>query len=320
MSDSVFVNVCVGAATFGGFLYYFPSAYTAGSKAYRAYKAKEQLEEIDYEPQTIAELLHGKDLKNLHNKFVYLKDITEHKLVPLRNKMGVKSSSDYSNLDLWVKTTEFSHGFLCKKFYEVSSFNLGGKDSLSVELDDETVTPCVNPKLRPSEEEINYFYYPLYMLGLTSITSYNVEYLSSGDSLSVCGILEYNVENDTLSLTDPTVAFLGCIKDAISGLSDKIFENSKDLIFYGLAAITCGTFCYIYSKKLLSQYSITIEDAKITKLCNICDNTKPSVLRRPCLHICECNPCYTKNKESKPEQTKYCPICTQESTSVHNIT
>lgn len=182
MSEDPLTNIVLSAFSLGGLIYYSPKAIRAFKKWLSSAKAYGILEDESLEPKTVDQLLKSSNSKNLDKQLVWLQDKAESILASERRKAGAPTPS---GLDLWVRTTELSHGFECSTIYEVSKFYLGGKEKIEVELDDESCTTVVNPKMTIMDNSVNYLYYPFYMLGWTSITSYNIEYLSSGDVINI---------------------------------------------------------------------------------------------------------------------------------------
>lgn len=251
---------------------------------------------------------------------MHIKDRAYHRIVKEKLKQGIDFDVNSDKTDIFVKTTELSHGFKLGHNYEASPFDLGtGNKKISVQLDDESNIPIANAKLSLSDEGRNFLYLPFYLLGWTSITSYDIEYLSSNDTINVCGVLNYNNSNGELSMPEPALVFLGSVNDAISSLKDKIFDNFKVFAIASLATIVWGTICFKYLRKLHSQISYEISDAYITEKCKTWNQEKPSVIRYPCMHVSECTFCYEQSLRVNANLAKQCLVCGKVSTDIVQI-
>ena len=138
-------------------------------------------------------------------------------------------------------------------------------------------------------------------------TSFNVEYLSSSDTLNVCGVVDYNASTSEFSIAEPLVVFIGTIKDAINKIKEKVSFNLKWGVIYGTAAVIFGGLWIYQFKSLLKRNALTVEKAILEDKCICCRNNAPKMLRRPCMHICEWKYCYEINKQRNLELNKQCP-------------
>ena len=109
--DNSFNNLLMGVVCLCGTIYYGGKTIHAGLKLRKHRESLHILEKNDKQYDDVDSLLNNNDLKSLNNQLVFLKGKAFHKLIDERKAMGIKITPDYKNLDLFVKTTEYSHGF-----------------------------------------------------------------------------------------------------------------------------------------------------------------------------------------------------------------
>ena len=125
------------------------------------------------------------DKQDKERRPVHLTGDVMHKAYAERLSQGVAENKGYDQLDLYVKTTDISHGFRSDEHYEQSPFYLFKGKKILVDLQGEDYPPVVGAHHVTESESKNFLYLPLYWLGWTSITSYDVEYISSTDTVNV---------------------------------------------------------------------------------------------------------------------------------------
>jgi len=179
----------------------------------------------------------------------------------------VSNNEHHKHLDVYVKTTELSHGFCKKVNYETSSFYLDAGHKLLVDIEDEERTPVACEHSLPSAEGRSVFWYPFYFLGWTSVTSYSIEYLSGNDSLTVCGVVDYNVKTSQFQIAEPVMVCLGSIKDALASLQEKFIDNAKWAVVYGALALAFGSLCLYQFKSVAKNSALKIEKAGYVPKC-----------------------------------------------------
>lgn len=278
-------------------------------------------EDSELKTYKVDDYLNSYDTQQRPSRPVVLEGLAVHRDYQERLRLGSNNSEDFKKLDFYVKTSEISHGFLKDIKYHTAPFYLDGNKKVLVDLDDENSTTIAGTHAVNDNEKPDYLYLPLYMLGLTSVTSYNVEYLSATDSLSVCGVVNYNIETSEFSIADPLVVFIGAIKEAIEKIKEKIFYNLKWGIVYGSVAAICGGIWIYQFYRLIQRNAISTENAVLEDKCISCLNNVPRILRRPCMHICEWKYCYEISKQRNLELNKQCPRakCGVISTQINEI-
>ena len=123
-------------------------SYSAGKKLMvyvDKYRQVEQMGEDEGLKKAISvdQVVKNGGLSRLNGKLVHLSGLAEHKLVSERAKFGVKADASHSKLDIFVRTTEISHGFPYDTHHETSVFNLSGLSKIQVQLDDESTIPVL---------------------------------------------------------------------------------------------------------------------------------------------------------------------------------
>ena len=178
---------------------------------------------------------------------------------------------------------------------ETSPFYLQSKNTKAlIDLSDGTTGKGVNNLIyylvlkgnkSISEPPISWLYLPFYWLGLTGVTSYDITYISSGQTINICGILEINTEKGEYSISNPAAVFFGAIQEVVDKIKHKIFTNLIWTGVYFSATVILGSIWFYRINRIMNRYAVDVEKAKMTQNCIICNNFKPTVLRRPCLHI-----------------------------------
>jgi len=189
--SSTFLHLVVGSLGLVGVSYYAFKSYDYFNKVKRYNDAKSILQDHETNKKDIRTAdSHLSSLSNHHkdSRPVLLSGVCESLAYFQRKKLNAKSV-EHKGRDLYVKTTELSHGFNLDTHYETSKFLMGDESKkLVVYPDDESLTPVLNAKkfsVSVDGSHDNYLYLPLYLLGLTSVTSYNIEYLSSNEIVNV---------------------------------------------------------------------------------------------------------------------------------------
>lgn len=236
-----------------------------------------------------------------------------HKSIYDKEVLGIFANKD-SKQDVFVKTYEYSHGFLKSSTIETSHFYIEHGKDRNILVDMSWDPLIIMPK---KAVEKSWIWYPLYCLGLTGATSYQVEYISSNSSINIWGALSVDAQTGEIAISNPSLIFVEDVKTVLSKLRDIVF-NAKAKSWILLAATLCITGLTIYKlNSLVDKYGIKIEEARAKKVCSKCLAAKPSILRRPCMHIDMCAPCY--NKELENGGPKVCTMCNKPFTSVHEI-
>ena len=133
--------------------------------------------------------------------------------------------------------------------------------------------------------------------------SYSSSILFEGDYITAFGLISYNIDSDTFTMTKPLAIVKGGIEALKNYFSMKF--NEKAGIIYALTIVstllTVGTFaCYKvgkhYYKKMQERNELAAEKViEIDSLkCMACGNKKRDVIFEPCLHILYWQDCCTK--------------------------
>lgn len=153
--------------------------------------------------------------------------------------------------------------------------------------------------------------------------------LFEGDYITAFGLVNYQVTNDTFTMTKPVAIVKGGIDSLRSYFEEKATEKGSKAysflissLLFTIGSVTCFLVARHYYKQI-QERAQEVKDKEIELsdlICKHCHRNKRDVIFSPCHHLQYCNDCCTNRMAQLPEEAlEKCTECRRDITNWEKI-